>query len=75
MTSPTTSDTGEPLAYGLGLWLDLDGRRLVLEGSDHGVSFRTVHEPSSGLTTTVVSNTSGGAWPVARALRAMLSAC
>jgi hypothetical protein len=32
------------------------------------VSFRTVHDPDASLTYTVVSNTSDGAWPMARAL-------
>jgi hypothetical protein len=33
-----------------------------------GVSFRTVHDPDTPLTYTVISNTSDGAWPIARAL-------
>ena len=42
---------------------------VMLVGSDAGVSFRTVHDPRTGLTHTVVSNTSDGAWPLARYLR------
>jgi hypothetical protein len=38
----------------------------MLEGADAGVSFRSIHEPRSGATCTVVSNTSDGAWPIAR---------
>ena len=40
----------------------------MLEGYDAGVSFRTVHDPDSRVTHTVVSNTSDGAWPIARHL-------
>jgi hypothetical protein len=45
-----------------------------LVGSDAGVSFRSVHDRTTDLTWTVVSNTSEGAWPVARALAELLSA-
>jgi CubicO group peptidase (beta-lactamase class C family) len=54
--------------YGLGFWLDESGSSVILEGYDAGVSFRTVHDPHAALTYTVVSNTSDGAWPIARAL-------
>lgn len=52
--------------YGLGFWLD--GGRVRLEGRDAGVSFRSVHDPADGTTHTVVSNTTDGAWPLARLL-------
>lgn len=55
--------------YGLGFWLDPDGPARRLEGYDAGVSFLSVHDPSRTVTTTVVSNTTDGAWPVARRLR------
>ena len=35
---------------------------------DAGVSFRSVHDPGSALTYTVISNTTDGAWPVVRLL-------
>jgi CubicO group peptidase (beta-lactamase class C family) len=54
--------------YGLGFWLAAEGDAVVLEGSDAGVSFRSVHDPSRELTHTVVSNTTAGAWPIARLL-------
>ena len=54
--------------YGLGFWLAAEGDAVMLEGSDAGVSFRTVHVPSQELTHTVVSNTTAGAWPIARLL-------
>ena len=61
----TETDTTENLRYGLGFWLPLDGT-VMLEGYDAGVSFRSVHDPASGVTHTVVSNTSEGAWPLTR---------
>jgi CubicO group peptidase (beta-lactamase class C family) len=60
----------DPRRYGLGFWLEPDGDGVQLEGYDAGVSFRSQHRPSSGLTWTVVSNWSDGAWPVAKALAA-----
>jgi hypothetical protein len=33
-----------------------------------GVSFRTVYDPSSATTHSVISNTSQGAWPITRLL-------
>jgi CubicO group peptidase (beta-lactamase class C family) len=53
--------------YGLGFWLGSDDV-VVLSGSDAGVSFRSTHHPRADLTYTVVSNTTSGAWPVARYL-------
>ena len=46
----------------------------MLEGADAGVSFRSVHDPPAGITHTVISNTSDGAWPIARLLAERLSA-
>jgi CubicO group peptidase (beta-lactamase class C family) len=54
--------------YGLGFWLEASSEAVMLEGSDAGVSFRTVHDPRTGCTYTVVSNTTDGAWPIARYL-------
>lgn len=55
-------------AYGLGVWLDPTTDAVAFEGYDAGISFRSVHRPSTGVTWTVVSNWSDGAWPVARAV-------
>ena len=54
--------------YGLGFWLHASTDAVMLEGCDAGVSFRTVHDPRSSVTHTVISNTSDGAWPFARYL-------
>jgi CubicO group peptidase (beta-lactamase class C family) len=69
MTHPSTVETGTPFGYGIGVWLDLELSLLVLEGCDHGVSFRSLHDPASGRTVTVAGNTTQGAFPVVRWLR------
>jgi CubicO group peptidase (beta-lactamase class C family) len=55
-------------AYGLGFWLPASTDAVMLEGSDAGVSFRSVHDPRAEVTQTVISNTTEGAWPLARHL-------
>jgi CubicO group peptidase (beta-lactamase class C family) len=58
--------------YGLGFWLRPDRDTVMLEGMDAGVSARTAYDRPSGLTYTVLSNTSSGAWPIVRYLEACL---
>jgi CubicO group peptidase (beta-lactamase class C family) len=58
----------ETKRYGLGFWLSPGSDAVILEGMDAGVSFRSVHDPRSDTTHTVISNTTEGAWPIARAL-------
>jgi CubicO group peptidase (beta-lactamase class C family) len=58
----------ESRRYGLGFWLHASTDIVMLEGIDAGVSFRTAHDPRSSITQTVISNTSEGAWPIARLL-------
>ncbi len=67
MTAPISADA-EHRRYGLGFWLREAGSAVYLEGYDAGVSFRSVHDPSLGVSHTVVSNTSNGAWPISRFL-------
>ncbi|NIH80064.1 CubicO group peptidase (beta-lactamase class C family) [Amycolatopsis viridis] len=62
MTAPRSAVPEENLRYGLGFWLA--GDAVLLEGYDAGVSFRTVH--SGAATWSVLSNTTEGAWPLAR---------
>jgi CubicO group peptidase (beta-lactamase class C family) len=62
------SDTPGGRRYGLGFWLDASSDAVILEGSDAGVSFRSVHDPPRGITYTVISNVTDGAWPIARLL-------
>jgi len=54
--------------YGLGFWLHASTDAVGLEGYDAGVSFRSVHDPGARITHTVISNTTDGAWPIARFL-------
>jgi CubicO group peptidase (beta-lactamase class C family) len=54
----------QPARYGLGIWLHPTRDLVELHGSDAGVSFQTVHDPSERFTYTVLSNTSDGAWPI-----------
>jgi CubicO group peptidase (beta-lactamase class C family) len=68
MVSPRSSWPGEAKRYGLGFHLELSGDGVWLEGYDAGVSFASLHQPSSSTTCTVVSNWSDGAWPVVRLL-------
>ena len=68
------SDTGEgDLRYGLGFWLAAGGDGVSLVGGDAGVSFRSVCDRSSGVTFTVISNTTDGAWPIARHVAAAVT--
>lgn len=69
MVRPRSEAPAQSMRYGFGFWLAERGDGVVLEGYDAGVSFRTVHDPTVGVTYTVMSNTSEGAWPLARMLR------
>jgi CubicO group peptidase (beta-lactamase class C family) len=68
MVRPRTEELAHGKRYGLGFWLHPTGRTVILEGYDAGVSFRSWHDPQTGLTHTVISNTSDGAWPIVDAL-------
>jgi len=68
MVRPRSDVPAESKRYGLGFWLHATTDAVVLEGCDAGVSFRSVCQPSRGITHTVVSNTTDGAWPLARHL-------
>jgi CubicO group peptidase (beta-lactamase class C family) len=62
LVAPRSNDLSEHRRYGLGFWLRDDRETPMLEGYDAGVSCRTVHDRQSGLTYSVISNTSSGAW-------------
>jgi CubicO group peptidase (beta-lactamase class C family) len=49
--------------YGLGFWLPRPGV-VRLEGGDPGVTFRSTHQPSSGVTATLISNDHRGGGPL-----------
>jgi len=68
MMRPRSDVPRERKRYGLGFWLHESSSVAMLEGYDAGVSFWTAHDPQSHTTSTVISNTTKGAWPLARAL-------
>jgi CubicO group peptidase (beta-lactamase class C family) len=72
MTTPRFDVEDEGKRFGLGVWLHQGADVLIAEGYDAGVSFMSWHDPAADTTFTVISNTSEGAWPVARAMRGVL---
>ena len=68
MVRPRSTMPSGNFRYGLGFWLSGSTDTVFVEGFDAGVSFRSVHDPRSNVTHTVVSNTSDGAWPVTELL-------
>lgn len=73
MVRPRSDVPSESMRCGLGFWLHPTGDAVILDGSDAGVSFRTEHDEAAGVTYTVLSNTTAGAWPVTRRLRDLLA--
>ena len=63
MTKPR-SECDPPRKYGLGFWLHGERGVVALEGYDAGVSFRSLHDPTTSTTAPVIANWSDGAWPV-----------
>jgi CubicO group peptidase (beta-lactamase class C family) len=74
MVRPHSDVPSEAMRYGLGFWLHPAGDAVMLLGGDAGVSFRTAHSEATGVTHTVLSNTTSGAWPVTRRLSEVLPA-
>jgi CubicO group peptidase (beta-lactamase class C family) len=64
MIRPRSEVPENEARYGLGFWLHATSAVVAMEGYDAGVSFRSEHDPATGTTHTVISNTSEGAWPV-----------
>lgn len=71
MLQPRHDVPAEGLRYGLGCWLHASGPAVLVEGYDAGVSMRSIHDPASRTTATVLANTSEGAWGVAGELLAL----
>lgn len=69
MVRPRSVVPEERRRYGLGLYLEETGDGVLLEGLDAGVSFYSLHRPSTSTTCTVMSNWTMGAWPLVRLLR------
>ncbi len=72
MTRPHSEAPDEGARYGLGFWLSESGPVVRLVGADAGVSFTSSHDPTNGMTWTVISNTSDGAWPLVTHLEEIL---
>lgn len=72
MTRPRSDAPAENSRYGLGFWLHVTEQSVMLVGCDAGVSFRTLRDQARKITYTVMSNTSDGAWPMARKLDQLL---
>ena len=68
MVRPLSDWPEENRRYGLGFHLAPTGDGVWLEGYDAGVSFASLHKPSSALTCTVISNWSRGAWTIFKLL-------
>ncbi len=64
MVRPHSNWSQESRRYGLGFHLHATGDGVWLEGYDAGVSFASLHQPSTSITYTVISNWSQGAWPI-----------
>ena len=73
MVRPRSNVPAESEPYGLGFWLGQHSNTLILEGFDAHVSFRSVYDPRSVVTCTVIPNSSDGAWPIARRLDEFLA--
>lgn len=73
MVQPRSDVPEEEKRYGLGFWLHESSDVVMLEGYDAGVSFRSMHDPVSGATATIIANTSEGAWPFVELLEEQLA--
>ena len=72
MVRPRSDAPQQRMRYGLGFWLHASAETVMLEGMDAGISFRSMHDPSTDLTRTVMSNTSEGAWPIVEYLEELV---
>jgi len=72
LTTARSSNCSPTRDYGLGFWLVRETGALMLQGYDPGVSACTVHVPARGVTHTVLSNTTDGAWPLTTRLNELL---
>jgi hypothetical protein len=68
MTTPRSESPKHKRRNGMGIWLTMTGPTEFLEGYDAGVSFRSMHDPTTGTTRTTISNTSEGTWDLMRAV-------
>jgi CubicO group peptidase (beta-lactamase class C family) len=73
MVRPRSDVPRKQRRYGLGFWLHETNDAVMLTGYDAGTTFKSAHNPGSGVTHTVISNTSEGAWPMIELLDELLS--
>jgi CubicO group peptidase (beta-lactamase class C family) len=73
MVRPVSDVPAESARYGLGFWLHPTSDAVVIEGADAGAGFRSVHDRAAGVTHTVLSNTTDGAWRVSQRLTELLA--
>jgi CubicO group peptidase (beta-lactamase class C family) len=74
MVRPRSDWPEESERYGLGFHLHETGDAVWLEGYDAGISFLSLHQPSTDVTYTVIANWSEGAWPIMSLLGQRLGA-
>ena len=74
MVTPYSPPDEDGDCYGFGCWVREGSPAVTMIGSDAGVSFWSRHDPKHRTTATVVSNTSGGAWPLAGLLASIVDA-
>jgi CubicO group peptidase (beta-lactamase class C family) len=68
MTAPRSESPKHKRRNGMGFWLTMNGPTVFLEGYDAGVSFRSMHDPTTSTTRTTISNTSEGTWNLLRSV-------
>lgn len=61
---PRNDVPDEGMRYAAGLWLHATGPQLIMGGYDAGAAAQSSHDPASGTTATVLSNSSRGAGAV-----------
>ena len=70
MVRPRSVNPEDSRRYGLGFWLHETSDQVMLDGYDAGASFRSAHDPTTGVTFTVVGNDCEGVWPMVKLLDA-----
>jgi CubicO group peptidase (beta-lactamase class C family) len=68
LVRPRSDWPEESERYAFGMHLHATNDAMWLEGYDTGVSAHSLHQPSTALTFTVISNWTDGAWPLVRLL-------
>jgi CubicO group peptidase (beta-lactamase class C family) len=72
MVRPRSDSPEDERRYGLGFWLHETSDAVILVGHDAGVSFQTVHDPGTGVSSVTIANTSEGAWAMTELLETRL---